>query len=63
MFSNIPNEGKKRGKNLTMAWTDNKKAYDMVPQNWIIDSLKMNKISDKVYRENHEKLGELSWQQ
>ena len=27
---------------------DNKKAYDMVPQNWFSDSLKMYKISDQV---------------
>ena len=31
-----------------MAWIDNKKAYDMVPQSWIINSLKMYKISHEV---------------
>ena len=31
-----------------MAWIDNKKAYDMVPQSWIIKCLKMYKISDEV---------------
>ena len=31
-----------------MAWIDYKKAHDMVPQNWIINCLKMYKISDKV---------------
>ena len=31
-----------------MAWIDNKKAYDMVPQSWIINCLKMYKISDEV---------------
>ena len=31
-----------------MPWIDYKKAYDMVPQSWIIESLKMNKISDKI---------------
>ena len=35
---------------------DYKKAYDMVPQSWIINCLKMYKISDKLYRENHENL-------
>ena len=28
-----------------MAWIDNKKAWDMVPQSWIINCLKMYKIS------------------
>ena len=31
-----------------MAWIDNKKAYDMVPQSWIINYLKMYKISDEI---------------
>ena len=31
-----------------MAWIDYKKAYDMVPHSWIINSLKMYKISDEV---------------
>ena len=30
-----------------MAWIDYKKAYDMVPQRWIINFLKIYKISDK----------------
>ena len=33
---------------LGMDWIDCKKAYDMLPQNWIINCLKMYKISDKV---------------
>ena len=28
-----------------MSWIDYKKTYDMVPQSWIIDCLKMYKIS------------------
>ena len=36
------------GKKLAMAWIDDKKAYDMVPQSWIINSLKMYKISHEV---------------
>ena len=28
-----------------MAWIDYKKAYDMIPQSWIINCLKMYKIS------------------
>ena len=31
-----------------MAWIDYKKAYDMVPQSWIINSFKMYKISNEV---------------
>ena len=44
----IVNENKTRRKNLVMAWIDYKKAYDMVPQSWIINCLKMYKISDEV---------------
>ena len=40
----ILNESKNRRKNLAMAWIDYKKAYDMVPQSWIINCLKMYKI-------------------
>ena len=51
----ILNESKTRWKNLAMAWVDYKKVYDMVPQIWIINCLK---IADevKLYRENHENL-------
>ena len=31
-----------------MAWINYKKAYDIVPQSWIINPLKMYKISDEV---------------
>ena len=45
----ILNESKTRRKNLATAWIDNKKkAYDMVPQSWLINCLKMYKISDEV---------------
>ena len=37
----ILNECKTRRKNLAMAWIDYKKAYDMVPQCWIIHCLEM----------------------
>ena len=43
----ILNESKTR-KNLAMAWTDYKKAYDMVPQSWILHCLKTYKISHVV---------------
>ena len=45
---NILKERKTRWKNVAMAWIDNKKAYDMVLQSWIIDCLKMYKISGEV---------------
>ena len=44
----ILNESKNRWKNLAMAWIDYKKAYDTVPQSWIINCLKMYKISHEV---------------
>ena len=44
----ILNESKTRRKNLAMSWIDYKKTYDMVPQSWIINCLKMYKISDEV---------------
>ena len=44
----IVNESKTRRKNVAMAWIDYKKAYDMVPQSWIINCLKMYKISHEV---------------
>ena len=33
-----------------MVWIDNKKAYDMDPQIWIIDCLKMYQISGEVIK-------------
>ena len=44
----ILNESKTKRKNLSMAWIDYKKAYDMVPQSWIINCLKMFKLSNEV---------------
>ena len=47
------------GKNIVIAWIYFEKAYDIVLQSWIINCLKMYKISDrshKLYRENHENL-------
>ena len=31
-----------------MAWVDYKRAYDMVPQSWVLHSLKVYKIPDRV---------------
>ena len=44
----ILNESKTRRKNLAMAWIDFKNVYDVVLQRWIINCLKMYKITDKV---------------
>ena len=44
----ILNESKTRRKNLATVWIDYKKAYDMVPQSWIVHCLKMYKISHVV---------------
>ena len=44
----ILNESKTRRENLAIALIEYKKAYDMVPHSWIINSLKMYKISDEV---------------
>ena len=44
----ILNESKTRRKNLALVWIDNKKAYDIVLQSWIINCFKMYKISDEV---------------
>ena len=44
----ILNESKTRRKNLALAWIEYKKAYDMVLQSWIINYLKMYKISHEV---------------
>ena len=44
----IFNESKTRRKNLARAWIHNKRAYDIVPQSWILRCLKMYKISDQI---------------
>ena len=44
----IFNDSKTRPKNQAMALIDYKNAYDMVPQSWIINCLKIYKISDEV---------------
>ena len=44
----ILNESKTRRKNLAIALINYKKAYDMVPQSWIINCHKMYEISHEV---------------
>ena len=54
----ILNESKRRRKNLVMSWIDNKKAYDILPPNWIINCLQIYKISDDIsfIEKTHENL-------
>ena len=39
---------KKRHTNLSMAWIDYKKAYDMIPHSWIMESLELVGVADNV---------------
>ena len=41
-------EDKSRNKNLTMAWIDYKKAYDMVPHSWIIECLDLLGVAENI---------------
>ena len=41
-------EVKSRNKNLTMAWIDYQKAYDMVPHSWIIECLDLFGVADNI---------------
>ena len=46
----ILNDSKTWRKNLFMAWIDYKKVYDMILPSWIINCLKMYKISDEAIK-------------
>ena len=46
----IMRQVKTRKRNLSMAWIDYKKAYDMVPHSWIIDCLETVGINEKNQR-------------
>ena len=41
---------RKRHKILGMAWIDYKKAYDMVPHSWILESLELVQVSDNILK-------------
>ena len=47
-WSAYPQREQDETKNLAMAWIDYKKAFDIVPQSWIINCLKIYKISNEV---------------
>jgi hypothetical protein len=40
---------KRRNKNLCTAWVDFKKAYDSVPHSWIVERMRMSKLTQKSY--------------
>jgi hypothetical protein len=44
----ILQECKRRKKNLCMAWIDYQKAFDRVPHSWIIKSLELIGINNKI---------------
>jgi hypothetical protein len=44
----ILQECKRRKKKLSMAWIDYRKAFDSVPHSWIIKSLELTGINNKV---------------
>ena len=44
----ILEDSKHKHRNLAMAWMDYKKAYDMVPHSWIIESLKLAQVVPNV---------------
>ena len=39
---------RRRHTNLGMAWIDYKKAYDMVPHSWILESLELVQVSNNI---------------
>ena len=46
----VMKDSKRRQTNLTMAWIDYKKAYDMVPHMWIMECLKIIGCAKNVYK-------------
>ena len=50
IYKMIMREVKMRKRNLSMAWIDYKKVYDMVPHSWIIGCLATVGINEKIRR-------------
>ena len=50
LYQHFLKENKMRRKNFAMAWIDYKKACNMAPQSWIIDGLKLYKVSDEIIK-------------
>ena len=40
-------DSKKRRTNLSMAWIDYSKAYDLVPHSWVNECIEMSRIAEK----------------
>ena len=56
-FINTSSRREKRdGKHVTMVLIDYKTAHDIVPRSWIIDCLKLYKISDEVIKSVEENM-------
>ena len=47
-ISLLQKDRKSRNKNLTMAWIDYKKAYDMLPHSWIIECLDLLRVAENI---------------
>ena len=46
----VVNDCRKRHTNLVIAWIDCKKAYDMIPHSWSIESLKFTSLADNIIK-------------
>ena len=44
----VAGDSRRRSTNLAMAWIDYKKAYDYVPNSWILESLELYKIHPSI---------------
>ena len=49
----ILKEVRSRRRNLTTVWLDYKKAFDSVPHQWLIRSLELAKVPDKIVNINY----------
>ena len=48
----VLNDCKKRHTNLGMGWIYYKKAYDMIPHSWILESLGLVQVSENIVEFN-----------
>ena len=56
----IMEEAKRKKRNISTAWIDYKKAYDSVPHDWIIDSLKIHKFDNQIHRDDNVELANIT---
>ena len=45
----ILREVKQRQKNLAVGWIDYRKAFDMIPHNWILECLKIFGVNNEIH--------------